>query len=132
MKKNKSVIIDASCILAIIKQEPSAMEVMDRLKGFRLYSSQCLPFEIGNALSKLMKRQLIDVTQACRFFELYKRIPIKLLEPDFVNSIRMAGEESHYCYDMYYLDCALKSGSPLFTMDERLAAIAKMRGVSCL
>ncbi len=132
MKRNKSVIIDASCIMAIIKQEPSAMDALDRLKGFRLYSSQCLPFEIGNALSKLMKRKLIDVAQACRIFELYKRIPIKLLESDLLNSIRLAGEEGHYCYDMYYLDCALKSGNPLFTMDERLESIAKMRGVTCL
>lgn len=132
MKRKNSVVIDASCIMAIIKQEPSAMEVIDRLKGFNLCSSQCLPFEIGNALSKLMKRHLIDVGQACRFFELYKKIPIKLLECDFVDSIRMAGEEKHYCYDMYYLDCALKSGSPLFTMDERLSSIAKKRGVTCL
>lgn len=130
--KKKRLIIDASCIIAILKQEPLARDVLMKTAGYELRSAACLPFEIGNALSKLVKRNLLKTDEALNCFELFQKIPLSLLDVDFDNALQLAGEESHYCYDMYYLDCALRTGNPLLTYDRDLIAIAKRRGVTCL
>lgn len=132
MLKMKKLLIDASCIMAIISQEESANIVIQKSSGYQLFSAECLPHEIGNALSKCLKRNLISVEQAVNFFNLYKKLPITLLNIDFENAIRFAAQENHYAYDMYYLDCAVRNACPLLTFDEELISIAKKRGVVCL
>ena len=128
----KRLIIDASCIMAVIKEEDTADEVINKSAGYELYSSECLPFEVGNSLSKWLKRDLMTVEHAVKCFALFKKLPVTLLEVDFEKSLQLANEEHHYAYDMYYLDCALRTGSPLLSFDEHLVQIAEKRGVLCL
>ena len=128
-KKKKSLIIDASCIMAVIKQESTAQDVMEKSEGYELLSAACLPFEVGNSLSKWIKRNLMTKEAAVKCFELYRKLPITLLD---VTSLSYAADEKHYAYDMYYLDCALRTGCPILTYDEDLSKIAKKRGVVCL
>lgn len=131
-KKKKSLIIDASCIMAVIKQESTAQDVMEKSEGYQLLSAACLPFEVGNSLSKWLKRNLMTKEAAIKCFELYRKLPIALLDVDFETSLSYAADEKHYAYDMYYLECALRTGCPLLTYDEDLSKIAKKRGVVCL
>lgn len=130
--KKKKLIIDASCIVAVLKQEDTAGEVLAKINGYELVSAACLPYEIGNSLSKLIKRNLIDADDAVSFFNLFSKLPVSLIDVDFENSLRFSGEEKQYAYDMYYLDCAVRTGCPLLTFDEGLISIAKKRGVVCL
>lgn len=132
MKNKKKLIIDASCIMAVIKQEETADIVINKTSGYQLFSANCLSHEIGNSLSKCLKRNLLTLDQAINCFELYKKLPITLLEIDFENAIRFSANEHHYAYDMYYLDCAVRNACPLLTFDEELISIAKKRGVVCL
>lgn len=132
MNKRKSLVIDASCIMAVIKQESTAQDVIEKSEGYELLSAACLPFEVGNSLSKLLKRNLMTKTAAIKCFELYRKLPVKLLDVDFEASLSYAADEKHYVYDMYYLGCAIKTGCPLLTYDEDLIKIANKRGVICL
>ena len=45
------IIIDASAVLALLLNEPTAMKVLDATAGARLISPASLPYEIANALS---------------------------------------------------------------------------------
>lgn len=118
--------------MAVIKQESTAQDVMEKSEGYQLLSAACLPFEVGNSLSKWLKRNLMTKEAAVKCFELCKKLPITLLDVDFETSLSYASDEKHYAYDMYYLECALRTGCPLLTYDEDLSKIAKKRGVVCL
>lgn len=132
MSKKKSLIIDASCIVALLRLEPLSETVIQKAKEYEFLSPDCLPYEIGNCLSKLLKRNLISATHAVKLFELFNKLPVKFLDCKIENALSLAAEEKHYIYDMFYLECALRTGSPLFTFDEELMDIAKKRGVQCL
>lgn len=124
--------IDASCIIAILASELERNEILKKTENAELYSSLCLPFEIGNSLFAMIKRYRIDVETAVKAYEEFQKIPIRLLEPDFCKSLKIAGEENHYAYDAYYISCALDSGFPLYSLDSGMIEIAKKWGVVCL
>lgn len=130
--KRKQLIIDASCIMAVIKQEETAQDVMTKSHGYELLSAECLPFEVGNSLSKWLKRDLMTADAAVNCYELFKKIPVTLIKVDFENSLRYSAAEHHYAYDMYYLDCAVRNKCAILSFDEELVSIAKQRGVECL
>ena len=127
-----NVIIDASCIIAILADEPERNIVIEKTKGTELIAPACLPYEIGNSLTAMVKRHRIDSTKAVETMEMFKKIPIRLLEPDIVQSVKIASEENHYAYDAYYISCALERNIPLLTFDKTLIEIAERRGVKCL
>lgn len=130
--KRKSLIIDASSILAILQKEEASLTVLEKTKGYSLLSSKCLPFEIGNSLSKKLKRNLISLENSKKIFSIFQKLPIELVDSDFDKALSYSSEEKHYAYDMYYLDCAIRNNCPLLTLDDRLYQIAVKRGVVCL
>ena len=42
--KAMDIIIDASCIMAVLTEEPEREIVLEKVKGANLYSSACLPY----------------------------------------------------------------------------------------
>ncbi|WP_443736040.1 type II toxin-antitoxin system VapC family toxin [Treponema sp.] len=128
----KQLIIDASCIMAVIRNEPNCNDIIEKTKLYELLSPECIVFEVGNSLSKLLKRNLLEIPKAQKCFKLFKNMPIKLIEVNFDNALMLSGEEKHYAYDMYYLDCAIRHKVPLLTYDLKLIKIATERGVKCL
>lgn len=126
------VLIDASCIIAILADESERNEVIEKTENTELYSASCLPFEIGNSLSAMVKRHRISCEQAVAAYEEFKKIPVRLIEPDISKALRIAAEENHYAYDAYYIACALDSKIPLYSLDSRMMEIAKKRGAKCL
>lgn len=130
--KKKSLIIDASAILAVLLNEEVALDVLEKTNGYTLFSSECLPFEICNSLSKHLKRNLISCEHAQKIYEIFEKLPIELLESDFQNTLSYCAEEKHYAYDMFYLASAIKNNLPLLTLDNKLSEIANKRGVVCM
>ena len=130
--RKKQLIIDASCIMAVIKQEDTAQEVMTKSSGYELLSAACLPYEVGNSLSKWLKRDLMTANAAVHCYELFKQLPVTLVNVDFEKSLRYSAAEHQYAYDMYYLDCAVRHGCSILSFDEKLISIAKQRGIKCL
>lgn len=56
-KGTKEIVIDASCVLAVLFGEPEAKDVLRKTDGVQLTAPDCLEAEIGNTLSCLMKRK---------------------------------------------------------------------------
>ena len=54
------------------------------------------------------------------------------LDPDFSNVLSLAHKTGMYAYDAYFLDCALRYGAPLLTLDKKLRATAISVGVKIL
>lgn len=127
-----NVIIDASCIIAVLEEEPERDFVLKMTKGVTLYAPSCLPHEVGNSLSAMVKRHRIDTIKAVEAIKMFNKIPVQLLDFNLEKAVQIATEENHYAYDAYYIECALEKGCPLFSLDGGLIEIAKRRAVKCL
>ena len=128
----KTIVIDASCILAFLLNQDDNDLVAKTTEKKILIAPTCLPFEIGNALSKMIKRNLLSTTEAILVLHEFYKIPIRLLEPDIANSVVIAAESNSYAYDAYYLNIANHLSEPLFTLDEKMKSTALERGIKCL
>ncbi len=126
------IVIDASCVLSFLLNQEGSKNVVSIVGENQLVAPSCLPFEIGNAISKLIKRKLISVYEGVSVFHEFARIPIRLIEPDIPNSIVIAGESESYAYDCYYLNIASQMVLPLFTYDDKMKETAEKRGIKCL
>ena len=126
------LVIDASCILEFLLNKTNKDSVVKTVGSARLVAPSCLPFEVGNAISKLIKRKLISIYDGVSVYHEFTRIPMRMMEPDISNAIVIAGETESYAYDSYYISLAKQLSLPLFTMDETMKTNAVSRGVACL
>ena len=126
------IVIHASCVLSFLLNQKESKNVVSIVGENQLVAPSCLPFEIGNAISKLIKRKLISIYEGVSVFHAFARIPIRLIEPDIPNSIVIAGESESYAYDCYYLNIASQMVLPLFTYDDKMKETAEKRGIKCL
>ena len=128
----KDLVVDASCILEFLLNQQSKDFVVQQIGKKGLVAPQCLPYEIGNALSKLIKRKLISIFDAVAVYHEFVRIPIRLVEPDISDAILIAGNTESYAYDAYYISVAKRLGMPLFTLDGNMKSNAEKQEILCL
>ena len=128
----KDIVIDASCILEFLLNQESKNLVVEKVGNYQLVAPQCIPYEIGNAVSKLMKRKLISIFDGVAVYHEFSRIPLRLVEPDIPDSIMIAGNTESYAYDAYYISVAKQLALPLFSMDSGMQTNAVKQGVVCL
>ena len=133
MKKTENeIVIDASCILEFLLTQSNKTNIVKTIGTANLLAPACLPYEIGNAISKLIKRKLLSVRDGVSVYHEFAKIPIRIIEPDIPNAIVLSGETKSYAYDSYYVSLAKQFGTPLFTLDEKMKSNAKTAGVKCL
>ena len=123
------VVIDASALLAVLLNEPERQTIIESTRGASLVAPSSLDYEIGNALSALMRRRSITIAESVAVYHSFARIPVRLIEPDMQAALLVSGEENIYAYDAYFIACAERLGLPLLTLDKRLADTALKRGV---
>ena len=126
------IIIDASCVIAVLLREIEGTKVIKATKGTNLISAACLPYEVGNSLTSAVKRNRISPEDAVLIYKEYMKIPIRLIEPNISKALRIAAEEGQYAYDAYYIACAIDTGIPLYSLDQDMIRFAEKRGVKCL
>ena len=132
MRKNRQLIIDASCVMAVISDSDEREIVLKKAEGYEILSIECLPYEICNCISKMIKRNMISMEKGLDLFEQFESIDISYIEPDFETTLKIVGEEKHYSYDAFYIENALRLGVPVLSLDKGLIAVAEKRGVTCL
>lgn len=132
MRKNRQLIIDASCVMAVISDSDEREIVLKKAEGYEILSTECLPYEICNCISKMIKRNMISMEKGLDLFEQFESIDISYIAPDFETTLKIVGEEKHYSYDAFYIENALRLGVPVLSLDKGLIAVAEKRGVTCL
>ena len=128
----KDIVIDASCILEFLLNQNAKNLVIEKVGSSQLVAPQCLPYEVGNAVSKLIKRKLISIVDGVAVYHEFARIPLRLIEPDIPEAIVIAGNTDSYAYDSYYISVAKRLNMPLFTLDDKMKQNADSQGVVCL
>lgn len=116
---------DTNTFLAVALDEPEKAWLIDVTDGCDLAAPTVLPYEIGNALSALVKRNVLRPRQVPGVWDAICRIPVELTEIDIGAALLVAIRCGIYAYDAYFLQCALETGSPLLTLDQSLRRVAK-------
>ena len=123
------VVIDTSALIAVIADEPEKGKLIQMTSGAELIAPQSVHWEIGNALSAIMKRQRIVLSQATRAIGIYQKISIRFVEVKLEDTLEIVDKLGIYAYEAYLIRCAIKYKSPLLTLDQGLAEAAKEMNV---
>ena len=91
-----------------------------------------LPYEIGNALTALVKRHRLSPEEAKAAFESTQNIPVKLIHSDIQESPEIAFRFNLYAYDAYFLQCAQSLKYPFITLDQHAKEVAKALNIVVL
>ena len=123
------VVVDASALLCILLREPEWKSIAKALDQYNLVGTASLPMEIGNCLSALYRRDLIDEKDGIAVWEEYLKLPIRFMKIPFEKALLLAFNYKIYAYDAYVLALAEKGNIPLITLDRSMQIIAEKIGI---
>jgi len=123
------IIADTNTFLAVVLNEPEKKQIVTLTVGHELAAPKILPFEIGNALSAMVKRGRLSKIEAMTAFEETMQIPVELRDIVIMNALDIACRNKIYAYGAYFLECALSLRGPLLTLDGRMKETARAVGV---
>ena len=118
------IVIDASALMPVLINEPEKSQIIQLTKNRTLLAPAILPYEIGNALTRLKKRKIINDKEALMAYSDFKKIPLRLLDVEIEKAILIACQYSIYAYDAYYLETAGRLHLPLLTLDGSMKKVA--------
>ena len=124
------IVADTNTFLAVALDEPEKDWLIQTTDGHDLVAPAVLPYEIGNALSSLVRRKVLAATQLAAAWDAATVIPVELATVDARASLLLAGHFRIYAYDAYFLQCSLESKCPLLTLDGGMKRVAKQLGIT--
>jgi len=127
-----NIVIDTSVVIAVIANESQKGRLIELTKGFDLIAPHSIHWEIGNALSAMLKRKQATLAQSKEAIYSYQKIPIRLLETDLIDTLELSNRFNIYAYDAYMISCALKHDCALISLDRKLLSSAKQAGAKIL
>ena len=119
------IVIDTSSLIAVIFGEPERTKIVEITTGNTLIGPGSIPWEIGNAFSAMFKQDRLKLDEARKALSIFESIPLRYVEPDFFNALKLSKKTNMYAYDAYFLDCAIRYKSPLLTLDRKLMVAAQ-------
>jgi predicted nucleic acid-binding protein len=123
------LVIDTSALLAVLLDEPERPVLINVTRNATLFTPPSVPWEIGNAVTALLKRRRINKTQALAIVRAFENIPLRGVTVDLERAVEIAAELGLYAYDAYLLEAARKLDCPLLTLDRALSRAAATLGV---
>lgn len=126
------ITIDTSALLAVCTNERSKPRLIELTAGCSLIAPASIHWEIGNALSAMLKRERVDLEQAQACVASYHAIPVKFVDVDLNQALALAARFRMYAYDAYLLVCAMQSRTPLLSLDSALNTAAGQLGILVL
>ena len=127
-----NLVVDTSVIIAVIANESEKPALVAQTQGADLFAPHSIYWEIGNAFSAMLKRERITVEQAKAAVEVYRQIPLNLMEVDLVQAVELASQLNIYAYDAYIIACAINQQCPLLSLDAGLIRAAQGVGINVL
>lgn len=119
-----NIVSDTNIFLAVVLDEPEKNNIIQLTSKANAISPEVLPYEVGNALSAMVKRNQLTKDEALLAFEGIKSIPVRLVSIDIQQALKLALAYNIYAYDAYFLQCAKQLSCPLITLDKRMKQVA--------
>ncbi|MCX7044775.1 MAG: type II toxin-antitoxin system VapC family toxin [Candidatus Sumerlaeota bacterium] len=124
------IIADTNTFLAVALDEPEKSDIIRLTLGLDLVAPEVLPFEIGNALTAMLKKGTLQPAEVELAWDAAQRIAVELLKVDVRSALNIAAAHNIYAYDAYYLECALRLHLPLLTLDGGMKYVARKLGIT--
>ena len=121
----KNIVVDASVLIAVITNEPEKERLIRLTQNGGLIAPDSIHWEIGNAFSAMLKRNRVTAAEAIHAIAAYQRIPLRMVDVELDEAIKLADKLNIYAYDAYLIRCAIKYKSPLLSLDQSLVNSAK-------
>jgi len=127
-----SLVVDTSIILAALTSEPERPPILKMTQDQDLLAPASVHWEMGNALSAMIKRGRVTTAQAREVLKNYERIPIRFVEVNLPDAVEVAADQNIYAYDAYLIVCARQQRCRLISLDKGLLKAAIDAGVGVL
>ena len=127
-----NIIADTNIFLAVVLDEPEKQIIIELTAEVNAISPEILPYEIGNALSAMIKRKQLTEEEALNAQATASKIPVRLVNVDILSALKLAIEFNIYAYDAYFLQCAKSMSCPLLTLDKKMKQVAKILNIQVL
>lgn len=126
------IIADTNTFIAVALNEPEKEQIIQLTEGHDLVAPEVLPFEVGNALSAMLKRGALEADDVVSAWRLVQQIPVDLRQVDIEAALMIAAKQKIYAYDAYFLERAMSLRFPLLTLDRGMKRIAVEMGLTIL
>jgi predicted nucleic acid-binding protein len=126
------MISDTNIFLTVALDEPEKGRIIQLTSGLDAIAPEILPYEIGNALSAMIKRKQITHDEALFAQKTASLIPVRLVSVDIQQALKIAIKFNIYAYDAYFLQCARAMSHPLITLDKRMKQVATKLNIEIL
>ncbi len=126
------IIADTNTFISVALNEPERPKIIRLTENHDLIAPDVLPFEIGNALTAMMKKKVLEKAEVSWAWEIIQQIPVDLRTTDMASALSIAMEFNIYAYDAYFLACADNLRSPLLTLDLGMQRVAREMGITVL
>jgi predicted nucleic acid-binding protein len=127
-----NVVTDTNVFLAVALDEPEKEEIVRVTAGVDVVAPEILPYEVGNALSALVKRKALTPEEAFVALEITQAIPVRLIGVDILQALKVAADFNIYAYDAYFIQCARFLSCPIISLDRRMKQVAAELGIGVL
>jgi len=126
------IVVDTNTFLSVALDEPERARIVELTTGHDLVAPEVLPFEIGNALTALMNRGVLQAKEVSMVWDAVQAIPVDLRAVDVKEALGIAVRFGMYAYDAYFLECALGLRLPLLTLDKGMKTVARELAIEVL
>lgn len=126
------IVADTNIFIAVALNEPEKRDIIRLTAGHDIIAPDVLPFEIGNALTAMMKKKALKKEEITSAWEAIRKIPVDLRHTDIESALCIAIQYNIYAYDAYFLECAEQLRSPLLTLDNGMKKVARDIGITLL
>ena len=123
------LVADTNIFLAVALNEPERGHIIEATSEAVLSAPEILPYEIGNALSAMIKRRQISGVEALAAEQAANLIPVKLVSINIQEALDLAIEHNIYAYDAYFLICAKSLAQPIMSLDKKMRQVARDIGI---
>ncbi len=118
------LVVDTNIFLAVALEEPEKNRIIDLTSGCDVVAPEILPYEIGNALSAMLKRKSLSEHEAVFVLHAIQAIAVRLLSVNVEKALKIAARFNIYAYDAYFLQCARSMSCSLLTLDKKMKQVA--------
>ena len=110
--------------MAVALNEPDKENIIQLTADASAISPEILPYEVGNALTAMVKRKQLTSKEALATLHAVNTIPVRLVSVNIQKALELALKYNIYAYDAYFLQSANDLACPLLTLDKQMKEIA--------
>lgn len=126
------IVADTNTFIAVALEAPEKRQIIQFTVGKELVAPEVLPFEVGNALTAMVKKRVLDPNEVISAWDAVQTISVELRRIDIQAALGIAVRFNIYAYDAYFIECALSLRCPILTLDYRMKMVARDVGIRIL